>query len=102
MKKLITVLIGIIFSVTTFAQQTKIDLQKVETLLKQMTLEEKVGQMTQVRLAVFAKGGWGNLDGELDPALLKNADAIHGQTYTLGSTLFPQNIAMSATRNPAK
>ncbi len=27
-------------------------------------------------------------------------DGIHGQTYTLNSTLFPQNIAMAATRNP--
>ncbi len=27
-------------------------------------------------------------------------DGMHGQTYTLNSTLFPQNIAMAATRNP--
>src|ERR1700683_5373505 len=27
-------------------------------------------------------------------------DRIHGQTYTLNSTLFPQNIAMAATRDP--
>ncbi len=27
-------------------------------------------------------------------------DGIHGQTYTLNATLFPQNIAMAATRNP--
>jgi beta-glucosidase len=120
---------------------------KVEQLLKQMTLDDKVGQMTQVTLAVFAKGGWANTDGELDPVLLKAAiqkyhvgsmlnttahaldvdvwrkiikeiqdearntplkipvlyglDAIHGQTYTLNSTLFPHNIAMAATRNPA-
>ena len=120
---------------------------KVDQLLKQMTLDDKIGQMTQVTLAVFAKGGWANTDGELDPALLKIAiqkyhvgsmlnttahaldvdawrkiikeiqdeakntklkipvlyglDAIHGQTYTLNSTLFPHNIAMAATRNPA-
>ena len=147
MKNFIAGLIASIISISCIAQQTKTDSQKAETLLKQMTLEEKVGQMTQVTLAVFAKGGWGNLDGELDPALLKKAvvdykvgsmlnttahalpvetwrkliaqiqdetkntrlkipviyglDAIHGQTYTLGSTLFPQNIAMAATRNPA-
>lgn len=120
---------------------------KAEQLLKQMTLDDKIGQMTQVTLAVFAKGGWANTDGALDPALLKDAihkyhvgsmlnttahaldvdtwrqiikqiqdetkttalkipvlyglDAIHGQTYTLNSTLFPHNIAMAATRNPA-
>src|SRR6476619_4641817 len=122
------------------------DLQKAEALIKKMTIEEKVGQMTQVTLAVIAKGGWGNQDGALDPAALKKAiidykvgsilnttahalsvdtwreiisqmqdeskktrlkipiiyglDGIHGQTYTLNSTLFPQNIGMAATRNP--
>ena len=146
MKKLILVFAAVSVSILTFAQQNKTDLQKAEALLKQMTIEEKVGQMTQVTLAVVAKGGWGNLDGELDAALLKKAvvdykvgsllnttahalsaetwrkmmtqiqdetkntrlkipviyglDAMHGQTYTLGSTLFPQNLAMAATRNP--
>ncbi|MBL7741557.1 MAG: glycoside hydrolase family 3 C-terminal domain-containing protein [Chitinophagaceae bacterium] len=122
------------------------DQQKAETLVKKMTLEEKVGQMTQVTLAVIAKGGWGNQDGSLDPAALKKAvvdykvgsilnatahalpvdtwhtvitqiqdetkntrmkipivyglDGIHGQTYTLNSTLFPHNIGVAATRNP--
>ncbi len=110
-------------------------------------MEDKIGQMTQVTLAVIAKGGWANTDGELDPALLKTAiqkyhvgsmlnttahalevdtwrkiikeiqdeaknttlkipvlyglDGIHGQTYTLNSTLFPHNLAMAATRNPS-
>jgi beta-glucosidase len=122
------------------------DRQKAEALVKKMSLEEKVGQMTQVTLAVVAKNGWGNQDGTLDPAALKNAvtthkvgsilnttahafspetwrkimteiqdevkntklkipvvyglDGIHGQTYTLNSTLFPQSLAMAATRNP--
>jgi beta-glucosidase len=146
MKKFITGIIAVAMSVAAIAQQNKTDLQKVETLLKQMTLEEKVGQMTQVTLAVVAKGGWGNQDGELDATLLKKAivdykvgsllnttahalsaetwrkmitqiqdeaknnrlkipviyglDGMHGQTYTLGSTLFPQNLPMAATRNP--
>lgn len=119
---------------------------KATALVKKMTLEEKVGQMTQVTMAVFAKGAWANEDGELDPAALKKTivdykvgsllnttahalpvekwrsimtqiqdevkntrlkipviyglDAIHGQTYTLNSTLFPQNLAMAAARNP--
>jgi len=120
---------------------------KIAQLMKQMTLEDKIGQMTQVTLAVIAKGGWANTDGTLDAALLKTAiqkykvgsvlnttahafdvatwhkvikeiqdetkhttlkipvlyglDAIHGQTYTLNATLFPHNLAMAATRNPA-
>ncbi|MFC0775825.1 glycoside hydrolase family 3 N-terminal domain-containing protein [Terrimonas alba] len=127
------------------AVNAQTDLQKAETLLKKMTLEEKVGQMTQITLAIVAKGGWGNQDGSLDPAALKKAivdykvgsilnttahalaadtwrqlitqiqdetkntklkipvvyglDGIHGQTYTLNSTLFPHNIGMAATRN---
>jgi beta-glucosidase len=118
----------------------------VEALVKKMTLDEKIGQMTQVTLAVVAKGGWANTDGSLDPAALKKAvedykvgsilnttahalsaetwrqvqtqiqdeakntrlkipviyglDGIHGQTYTLNATLFPQSIAMAATRDP--
>jgi beta-glucosidase len=120
--------------------------QKVDQLLSQMTLDEKIGQMTQVTMAVVAKGGGGNEDGSLDPEGLKHAildykvgsilnttahalsvekwrsvqteiqdeakksrlkipviyglDGMHGQTYTLNATLFPQNIAMAATRNP--
>ena len=146
MKQIITIVIAVAMSVATIAQQNIADVKKTEALVKQMTLEEKVGQMTQVTLAVIAKGGWGNQDGELDAALLKKAvveykvgsllnttahalsaetwrkmitqiqdetkntrlkipviyglDGMHGQTYTLGSTLFPQNLPMAATRNP--
>ena len=128
------------------AQSKLTDLQKADALVKKMTLEEKVGQMTQVTHAVVAKGGWGNEDGSLDEKELKKAvntyqvgsilnttahalspemwrtvitqiqdatknnrlkipviyglDGMHGQTYTLGSTLFPQNIGMGAARNP--
>eukprot|EP01035_Chromulina_nebulosa_P016550 gene16550-21933_t len=135
----------IAISFTAVAQNNAADLQKVTALIKQMTLEEKVGQMTQVTLAVIAKGAWANQDGELDAAALKDAvtkyqvgsmlnttahalsvetwhkvitqiqdetknnrlkipviyglDGMHGQTYTLESTLFPHNLAMAATRN---
>ena len=142
MKKNLSFLFILFYCISLNAQT---DQQKAEALLKKMTLEEKVGQMTQVTLAVVAKGGWGNQDGVLDPALLKKAvvdykvgsilnttahafsvdtwnaiitqiqdetkntkskipviyglDAMHGQTYTLNSTLFPQNIGLAATRN---
>src|SRR5580698_3203250 len=122
--------------------QTPAERQKAETLLHRMTLEEKIGQMTQVTLGVVCTA----TDGVLDPAALKKAiqdykvgsllnvtnhalsaeqwrkvqtqiqdearltrlripaiyglDGIHGQTYTLDATLFPQNIGMAATRNP--
>ncbi len=121
--------------------QTAAEKLKVDALLKKMTIEEKVGQMTQVTLGVICTPQ----DGVLDTALLRKAivdykvgsvlnvtghalsvdqwhtvitqiqdeakntrlnipiiyglDGIHGQTYTLNSTLFPQSIAMAATRN---
>ncbi len=144
MKRTIFLCISLGLVITLLAQTNKQDQVKVEALLKQMTLEEKVGQMTQVTSAVVAKGGWANQDGTLDEAVLKKAindykigsilntphafsvatwnkiitqiqdeakntrlkipilyglDGMHGQTYTLGSTLFPQNIGMAATRN---
>jgi beta-glucosidase len=144
MKKAFLSCFVIIFYLSLTAQSNQ---QKADALIKKMSLEEKVGQMTQVTLAVIAKDGWGNQDGTLDPAALKKAvvdhrvgsilnttahalsaetwrtvitqiqdearhtklkipviyglDGMHGQTYTLNSTLFPQNIGMAATRNPA-
>jgi beta-glucosidase len=143
MKKFTLVFLILITSNSLIAQT---DQQKAKALLDKMTLEEKVGQMTQVTFALIAKNGWGNTDGALDPALLKKAivdykigsllntgsnaltletwrqaitqiqdetkntklkipviyglDAMHGQTYTLNSTLFPHNLALAASRNP--
>jgi beta-glucosidase len=146
MKRNSLLILGLLLFHHSFSQITSSDRQRAETLLKQMTVDEKIGQMTQVTMAVVATQGWGNQDGNLDPAALKKAiedykvgsilndvsnaltaekwrmnitqiqdearktrlripviyglDGIHGQTYTLNSTLFPQNIAMAATRNP--
>jgi len=136
----------LLFILGVYQAKAQTDQQKAETLLKKMTLEEKVGQMTQVTIAVIAKGGWGDRDGNIDPEALKKAvidhhigsvlnvsahgftvdkwqsiitqiqdeakktrlkipviyglDGMHGQTYTLNSTLFPHNLAMAAARNP--
>ena len=144
MKKAILLLLVIHYCIQVCSQT---DQQKAEALLKKMTLEEKVGQMTQVTFAVIAKNGWGDTEGNIDPAALKKAvedhhvgsvlnvnahaltvdkwnsiitqiqdeskntrlkipvlyglDGMHGQTYTLNSTLFPHNLAMAATRNTA-
>ncbi len=144
-KRLIAALI--LFSVLSNLHAQTPDIKtKVDKLINDMTLDEKIGQMTQVTLGVVAKGGGGNEDGSLDPQALQHAildykvgsilnttahalsvekwrqvqteiqdeakksrlkipvlyglDGMHGQTYTLNSTLFPQNIAMAATRNP--
>jgi beta-glucosidase len=124
--------------------------EKITALLAQMSIEEKVGQMTQVTLDVICKGqGFDpNKEQEIDPQKLEEAilkykvgsilntgvntltrekwyeiisqiqematkktklkipvlygiDAIHGATYTQGSTLFPQELALAATWDPS-
>ncbi len=117
--------------------------KKVDALVAKMTLEEKVGQMTEVTLDVVSKSNasphaldpdklkeaimkyhvgsilnvsgfaydrkhWFDVISEIQQAaggdrlkipVIYGIDAIHGVTYTLGSTLFPQEIAMAATFN---
>ena len=116
---------------------------EVQELLKKMTLEEKIGQMTQVAIDLILKEGKTN---EIDAQKLRHAilekkvgsilnvkghaytldtwliiqrsiqelattgtpnnipvlygiDAIHGNNYVKGATLFPHNIGMAATRD---
>jgi beta-glucosidase len=117
---------------------------QVEALLARMTLEEKVGQMTQLEIGMVSNGkgvktkidpvklekavakyGVGSIINVTDEAftidqwhdtirqiqvsaqknrlkipVLYGIDSIHGVTYTVGSTLFPQEIGMAATWNP--
>jgi beta-glucosidase len=107
------------------------------TLLSQMTLEEKVGQMIQIERDVAEKnpevikdwfigsvlsgGGsapragnqpqqWADLVGSfqtkalstrLKIPLLYGIDAVHGHNNVYGATIFPHNIGLGATRDPA-
>jgi len=129
------------------ATSSEID-KKVAALLSEMTLEEKVGQMTQITLDVVTKGNNQYSSAQpyqLDSALVHKAirtykvgsilntpgvplsrqdwyktiktfqdeaaktprqipiiygiDAIHGVNYTIGATLFPQQIGLAATFN---
>lgn len=120
--------------------------QKVETLLQQMTLDEKIGQMCELTVSVLQDRETPASQGfQLNPALMDSVfgkykigsilnvpgdvaqsppkwqeiltqiqqksieetgipdiygvDQIHGTTYTLGGTLFPQGINMAATFN---
>ncbi len=125
-------------------KQSEID-GKVQRLVSKMTLEEKVGQMTQITLEQFSKeekkgtlildpkklrdgivghnlgsilncGGqartvqnWQEMITQMQDLATKETrlgipiiygiDTIHGANYVLGATIFPQNIAMAATRN---
>ena len=123
--------------------------EKVEATLKKMTLEEKIGQMTQLTLDVVTKGNniyhtdfplqldeamvdtvlrkykvgsilnapsntpltvkeWASVITELQKIaiaetgipIVYGVDQIHGTTYTIGGTMFPQEIGMGATFNP--
>ena len=128
--------------------QFKIKDAQIEQLLSKMTVEEKVGEMTQLSIDMICIGGSYNVTQPLtiDKEKLKNIiqhyhvgsilnvgtsahpvqrwqeiiteiqnevpktrlkipilygiDAIHGVNYTLGSTLYPQPIAVAATWNP--
>jgi beta-glucosidase len=110
--------------------------RRVHDLLGRMTLEEKVGQMTQaergaidadqsqitsLRLGSVLSGGgstpadntpegWADMvDGyqaralatRLRIPLLYGIDSVHGDNNLVGATIFPHNIGMGATRDPA-
>lgn len=121
----------------------------IETLISQMSIEEKVGQTCQITLDAIHKTdekGQALVPAQIDKAKLKEAlqtyhvgsvlnvgwhtlelaewksimtdihapylqkeqnipilygiDAIHGVNYTVGGTLFPQEIGLAATWNP--
>ncbi len=109
---------------------------RVRDLLGRMTLQEKVGQMTQAERAsvdadqqqitdldlgsLLSGGGstptpntpeaWADMvDGyqshalatRLHIPLLYGIDSVHGDNNLVGATVFPHNIAMGATRDPA-
>ena len=70
--------------------------EKVDRLVAEMTLEEKVGQMTQITLDVIGKGDdvFGSYEPfELDPDMMKEAF----QTYHIGSVL---NTTNNRARTP--
>jgi beta-glucosidase len=108
---------------------------KVEALLGTMTLDEKVGQMTQVDLGALPdksaistyflgsvlSGGnsdppdnspatWAKTHDECQSWALKTrlkipmiygVDAVHGHNNVIGAVIFPHNIGLGASRNPA-
>ncbi len=116
----------------------------IDSLISTMTIEEKVGQMTQVTIDLilddnsttavnqqklrtalldkhvgsilnvkghaYTAAEWNQIltaiqdvatkETRLKIPVIYGIDAIHGANYIVGSTLFPHNIGMSATRNP--
>jgi len=109
---------------------------QVKPLLARMTLDEKIGQMTQpdqeyikdlsdienLSLGSILSGGssdpkegnslqaWTDLydrlqqhtlNSRLKIPLLYGIDAVHGHNNILGAVIFPHNIGLGCTRNPA-
>lgn len=106
---------------------------RVADLLSRMSLDDKVGQMTQAersvltpsdvtayRIGSILSGGgsaptpntpaaWadmydafqrGALATPLGIPMIYGLDAVHGNNNVYGSTIFPHNIGLGATRNP--
>jgi beta-glucosidase len=108
---------------------------RVADLLARMTLDEKIGQMTQVDrgslttesdiatyyLGSLLSGGgsaptpntpaaWADmydryqavaLSTRLGIPIIYGIDAVHGHNNVYGATIFPHNVGLGATRNPA-
>jgi beta-glucosidase len=79
MKKSAVIFVTLLFAQISFAQIKLTDQQKADAILRQLTLDEKIGQMTQVALGVVCT----QQDGILDAAALQNAI----QHYKVGSSL---------------
>jgi beta-glucosidase len=108
--------------------------ERAAALLGQMTLDEKIGQMTQIEknaidattaaafnLGSILSGGGGvpepntpkawyemvdayqqaALGTRLGIPMLYGVDAVHGHNNVVGATIFPQNVGMGATNDPA-
>jgi beta-glucosidase len=149
MKKVLFISAILLTSAYSFAQtkaKSAID-QKVDAMVAKMTLQEKVGQMTQLTIddvldkKVSSPDNWVVDTAKMNEAILKyhigsllnvsaqattrehwynlisniqqvagktrlkipviyGIDAMHGDNYTIGATLFPQEIGMAATFNP--
>lgn len=147
------ILLTLLFVISSCSHQ-KVDLldKKVENILSEMTIEEKVGQMAQITLDVVGNGvnrlsskepfaidtarirkaivqyhvgsilnttnnyalppkQWNEIISFIQQVAMKETnskipviygvDAIHGSTYTDGAILFPQQITLAASFNPA-
>ena len=110
--------------------------RRVRDLMSRMTLEEKIGQMTQAERgsvdadptlitslnlgSVLSGGGsvpatntptgWADMVDRFQSYALKTrlkipmiygVDAVHGHGNVYGATIFPHNIGLGATRDPA-
>ncbi len=74
------------------SSQARSQAQKVEALLKRMTIEEKIGQMTQLQIGMIANGK--DQDIRIDPTKLEKAIGRYG----VGSILNVADQALTVDR----
>ncbi len=134
-KTLLGILLAPMLAGSVFAEDSAGNDRRVEALLSHMTLDEKIGQMTQVDinalkehadiqkyfLGSILNGGGGGpsnnvpqtwlqavneyqswaLKTPLKIPLIYGVDAVHGHNNVNGAVIFPHNIGLGATHNPA-
>ncbi len=135
MKLLLTLLVCF-FTLSISQPMAKNIDKQVQALLKKMTLDEKIGQMTQVdyeavknhaddlikysigsvlwggssEIVNITPKGWADCYDSLQQLsekthmkipMIFGIDAVHGHNNVDGTVIFPHNIALGATRNPA-
>ncbi len=86
----------VILGCSVNTQETNKEIKsKVKSLLSEMTLEEKVGQMTQVDFAVIGVPKEQNADNQIDPVKLEDAVVKHHVGSILNTPFTPDNKAQS-------
>ena len=141
LKTFLSVVLVFVLQLDLLAQSEE---KKIEDLINQMTIEEKVGQMTNIAIGMILEekgdaivldypklrnvliknnvGSFQNVnnhaytlkqwhemineiqkinmeESRLKIPMLYAIDAVHGANYTIGSTIFPHNLGIAATRN---
>lgn len=93
---ILTFILSVLAGRSVFAQQTDQTIElKVKHLLSQMTLEEKVGQMTQIDFTVIGIPKEQNAGDQIDPVKLENALLKHHVGSILNTPFTPDNKAQS-------
>lgn len=134
MKHFLTLILILTTFFSGFTQNLTID-QRVDSLLQLMTLDEKIGQMTQAErgalenqndistygLGSLLSGGgsaptpntptaWADMydafqqkamQSRLGIPMVYGVDAVHGHNNVMGAVIFPHNIGLGCTQNPA-
>ncbi len=93
---ILTIILSVMAGRSVSAQETNKAIEiKVKHLLSQMTLEEKVGQMTQIDFSVVGIPKEQNTEGQIDPDKLENAVVKHHVGSILNTPFTPDNMAQS-------